>query len=204
MKTLIEFDHKKATQAINYFAIKEGGKIDKLKLIKLIWLADRYHIRKYGRPIINDTYLAMKFGPVGSAVKDIAEDSDFLAPEESAYLKKYLLCDKKNNNVKSVKETESDVFSKTDLEALGKIYEEYGKYQNLYLVKISHEFPEWKKFKDKLESKSSTREQMNYRDFFLDPDKEAPIKNIFNETEKELGFSRSVFERNYEIANCWA
>jgi len=45
MKMLLEFDYKKATQAINYLVKKEGGTIDKLKLIKLVYFADRYHLR---------------------------------------------------------------------------------------------------------------------------------------------------------------
>ena len=59
MKMLLEFDYKKATQAINYLTKKEGGQIDKLKLIKLIYLADRYHLRRYGRRVVNYADLAM-------------------------------------------------------------------------------------------------------------------------------------------------
>jgi len=70
MRTL-EFDHKKATQALNFFAKRAGGKITKLNALKLIYLADRYHLRKYGRPIFSDTYWAMPYGPVASSVKDI-------------------------------------------------------------------------------------------------------------------------------------
>ena len=54
--------------------------------IKLIFFADRYHIRKYGRPITNDEYLAMDFGPVNSGVKDIAEMSGFLDREKGSTL----------------------------------------------------------------------------------------------------------------------
>ncbi len=39
----LKFDYKKATQALNFFAIKCGGKIDKMKALKLIFFADRYH-----------------------------------------------------------------------------------------------------------------------------------------------------------------
>ena len=53
----IPFDYKKAVQAINFFARKNGGKITKLEVLKLIFFADRYHLRKYGRPITNDQYL---------------------------------------------------------------------------------------------------------------------------------------------------
>ncbi len=38
MKLMLDFDYKKATQAINYLAKKEGGKINKMKAIKVIWL----------------------------------------------------------------------------------------------------------------------------------------------------------------------
>jgi len=43
------FDYKKAIQVINWFANKTNGQIDKLKLMKLIFLADREHMRRYGR-----------------------------------------------------------------------------------------------------------------------------------------------------------
>jgi hypothetical protein len=35
-------------------------------------------LRKYGRPVTNDEYVAMGYGPVGSKTKDIAEDTSFL------------------------------------------------------------------------------------------------------------------------------
>ena len=56
------FDYKKATQALNFFALKEGGTINKMKALKLIYFADRYNLRKYGRPVRNDDYWAMGYG----------------------------------------------------------------------------------------------------------------------------------------------
>ena len=57
-----DFNYKKATQALAYFAEKSGGTINRLKGLKLIYFADRYHLRKYGRLITNDTYFAMDNG----------------------------------------------------------------------------------------------------------------------------------------------
>lgn len=71
------FDFKKATQALNYLAKKFGGNINKMQAIKLIYFADRYHLRKYGRPVTNDEFVAMGYGPVGSKTKDIAENTPF-------------------------------------------------------------------------------------------------------------------------------
>lgn len=64
MNTGYQFAYRKAAQALNYFAIQNGGEIEKLQALKLIYFADRYHLRKYGRPITNDQYWAMNFGPV--------------------------------------------------------------------------------------------------------------------------------------------
>lgn len=56
-------NYRKITQALNYLATKNPDKkINKLKAIKLVWIADRYHLRKYGRPITWDTYEAMPLG----------------------------------------------------------------------------------------------------------------------------------------------
>ena len=82
----LTFAHRKATQALNYFARQSSGRLNKLKALKLIYFADRYHLRTYGRPITNDRYLAMEYGPVASSCKDLAEMSEFLGKEEREYL----------------------------------------------------------------------------------------------------------------------
>lgn len=205
MKTIQEFDHKKATQAINFFACKEGGQIDKLKVIKLIWLVDRYHIRKYGRPIINDMYFAMEYGPVASSVADLAGFNTIqISTDEQKYLDEYLKSATfRKNTIASVKDVDEDIFSDSEVEALEKIYKEYGDFKPFDLVELSHKFPEWKKFEVALESKVTTRELMNYEDFFSNPSEVMQIKNIFNESEDYLVDINKIFKENYQIANCW-
>ena len=166
MKTITEFDHKKATQTLNFFAIRNKGSIDKLRVLKLIWLSDRYHLRRYGRPIFNDVYFAMPYGPVASSAKDLTEDPEFLAEGERNYLREFLKCDVKNHKIISIKSLDDDVFSDSDLEAMEVINKEYGGYSTHSLVILSHDYPEWKRFEVALKSGSSTRENMTYGDFF--------------------------------------
>lgn len=54
-----------------------------MKALQLVYFADRYHLRKFGRPITNDEYFAMPYGPVASGAKDIAEGSIGLSTHES-------------------------------------------------------------------------------------------------------------------------
>ncbi len=203
MGTVLEFDYKKATQALNYLAKKEGKAIDKMKAIKLVWLADRYHLRKYGRPITNDTYVAMEKGPVASSTKDLADRTDFLGQSEKEYSDKYLKRDHKKYFISSTGDVDMDVFSDSDIEALDVVYKEYGSFHPLTLVKLAHKYPEWKKFEDKLESQTITRGNMNYADFFKNPKEEVPYKNIFIESRGELDQSEKIFAENFKIAGFW-
>lgn len=199
MNTIIEFDYKKATQAINYFAGKSGGTINKMAAIKLIWLADRYHLRKYGRPVIGDDYLAMSYGPVGSSIKDIAEGNDFLPPEEREYRGKYL--EKADKYVvKSIAPVDDEVFSETDLEALDFAFKKFGHLNRFRLVEISHNYPEWTKFKAELES-GSTREKMSYLDFFEDPPQYP--NDPFKLDKELLELNKETFSENFEAAKDW-
>ena len=75
---------------MNFLARQAGGSIHKLKALKLVYFADRYHLRRYGRPVIGDEYLAMQYGPVPSNTKDIAEMGDFLGQEERDYARAFI------------------------------------------------------------------------------------------------------------------
>lgn len=200
MKILLEFDYKKATQAINYLVNKEGGQIDKLKLIKLIYLADRYHLRRYGRPIMNDAYFAMRLGPVGSSVKDIAEFSAFLDESERDYASQYIRVNGDPNSVISKKSVDYKVFSKSEIEALDFSYNEFGYNSPNALVDITHQYPEWKKYESAIDAGEITRELMSYKDFFLNPeianDKFAIDGNL-------LLASKELFEEDSRVASLW-
>ena len=46
-------------------------KADKIHLIKLMYLADKYHLMNYGRTITGDEYFAFPKGPGGSKTMDV-------------------------------------------------------------------------------------------------------------------------------------
>ena len=46
------YDVRKAAQVAAFFAIKAGGKINKLRLVKLIYLADRQFMIRYDEPML--------------------------------------------------------------------------------------------------------------------------------------------------------
>jgi len=64
------WDRVKAIEAILYLA---NGLFHptKLQIYKLLYLADKLHLSRYGRLIIRDQYVAMKLGPVPSQTHDL-------------------------------------------------------------------------------------------------------------------------------------
>ena len=197
MKPTLDFDYKKATQAINFLAKKEGGKINKMKVIKLIYFAERYHLRKYGRLITNDRYLAMSWGPVGSTIKDILEFSDFMDPQEKEYAESFISQTNNKYTIESTNEVDKDPFSETDIEALEFSYNNFGEFDQYKLAKISHFYPEWAKFERVLTTKEKTREHMNYFDFFLNASDIANDK--FQEDPQELESAKEIFIETAKI-----
>ncbi len=165
MNTGFHFAYKKAAQALNYFAIENGGEIDKLHALKLVFFADRYHLRKYGRPITNDQYWAMRFGPVASGVKDLFE-LDSLSHEERHYADSLLVKGSKEYSVRSVAVVDNAIFSESDRDAVHFAWMNFGR--NPGIVETTHLYPEWKRHESAIAG-GSTRVPMDYLDFLDDP-----------------------------------
>jgi uncharacterized phage-associated protein len=163
------FSHRKATQALNFFARKAGGRINKMKALKLVYFADRYHLRKYGRPVVGDEYLAMNYGPVASSTKDLAEMSDFLGEEEERYAKRFIRPAESAITYSSIHDVDEKVLSQSDREALEFAWGRFGRTAEFALSKLTHRYPDWKKHEAALASKTVSRAPMNYRDFLEDP-----------------------------------
>lgn len=164
------FNYQKAIQAIVFFAQKEGNRINRMKALKLVYFADRYHLRKYGSLITNDEYYAMEYGPVASGVKDILELSDFLDRREKEYAVQFL---KKAEqfHIEVTHPFQSRVLSQTEIEALSFAWEKFGQYDALTLSKkVTHQYPEWKRHEQTLKASHISRVMMHIEDFLDDPE----------------------------------
>lgn len=186
------FNYKKSIQSLNFFAVKGGGTINKMKAIKLIWLADRLHLRKYGRLITGDIYFALPFGPVPSTTRDFLEDSPFLTEIEVSYCNEFLTKQDKFN-YGSLKDPEIKVFSQTDTDALEIVFLKYNDLDHFQLSELSHEFPEWKKYQSALEKRLSSRFEIDFEDFFVNVD---DGRGVFVDDKLSLDLSKHIYFDN--------
>ncbi len=118
---MIDPEYKKITQALNYITRESmDGEINYMKALKLLYLAERLHLRKYGRLITNDHLVAMKKGTLGSQARDIAIQSEHLPYVVYQYSEDKLIRDVENYSIK-VNNDEVDRLSETDVECLERI-----------------------------------------------------------------------------------
>ena len=192
------FNYKKAIQAINYFAIKEQAPIDKMKVIKLIWLSDRYHLRQYGRPILMDQYYAFEYGPVASNTKDfLKEYDDFFPLEEFEYRDIYITAADKEHKIKSKNDTDFNVFSNSEIKTLDLIYSNFGGRSQFELKDLSHEYPEWKRYENDLNQHVASRFQMEYVDFFKNP--KTDNHEVFSQKTEHLDACQEIAFSFYPV-----
>src|SRR5262245_14308697 len=74
MAVAFTFDFEKARAALLYLAQKDLPEFDKGKACKLLFLADKLHLVRYGRPVTGDRYWALEHGPVPTRVLSLFDD----------------------------------------------------------------------------------------------------------------------------------
>ena len=154
-------DTSKIVQALCYLLSKVKT-ADKLKLIKLLYLSDKYHIIRYARTVTNDEYWAMDYGPVGSVAKDILGFDSELLSKEFEYAEKMLKRVSPHSFSQGVHCSieELDKLSETDIEALDFVADKFGHLNTNQLIKLTHHYPEWAQYKKLFEDKTTRRERI--------------------------------------------
>ena len=187
-------DTTKIIQALTYLASKQADKtLDNMKAYKLLWLADRYHLRQTGSTITGDSYYAMPFGIVPSDAKCILEGTKTKLKSQKGYCERYLRSIG-NHQFKAVSEPDLKVFSDSDQDALDKVLSVYGDYDALALSDMSHQFPEWLFYSELIENadtKSSYK--INLEHFFKDAPEEH--KGFFDEDKVLLSLTQELYHQ---------
>ncbi len=135
------FNVRKAAQVAAFFALQERGEINILKLIKLIYMADRKFMELYDTPILNDQLVSMPHGPVNSITYDFASGSEE-APEWNEFLvgrARYMV-----GLARDLAESDLDELSRAELRVLETTWAELGHMDRFEIRDYTHNnCPEW-------------------------------------------------------------
>ncbi|MCU7933748.1 MAG: SocA family protein [Candidatus Thiodiazotropha sp. (ex Dulcina madagascariensis)] len=153
----MKYDEKKTTQLAAYFLRKSNGTLYLIKLLKLLYIADREAFRELGRPISFDRYVSMEQGPVLShtynlmngAVQDDGYWSSIITPRDGHKL-----------SISDESEVNFDALSDAELAIADEVYENFGHVQRFDLCKMTHNFDEWT-------DPESSSIPLSYRDVLL-------------------------------------
>lgn len=120
MPSQFEFQPEKSLAVTSYLAQRTGETM--YTILKMVYVADRLHLERYGRPITGDRFIAMPQGACPSRIYDSMKvlrgdkNTNYLPNSE-----KYLDVDAETNDV-SVKDMPSlDVLSASDMECLDEV-----------------------------------------------------------------------------------
>lgn len=137
------FNEKKAAQAAAYLLKLNGGKMNYMKLIKLLYLADRNTLAHHGYTITSDNYVSMNQGMVLSNVLDLINNE--VDEKESKLWAKYISVPSDYNVSLSSPDTDMLALSEVEIEILRDVFSKYGKLGVWEIVdKIHHNLKEWK------------------------------------------------------------
>lgn len=144
MSKPLDYNARKAAQAVAYFLSKSDKKrLNVVKVVKLVYLADRESIERYGFPILDEDRVSMRLGPVNSTTYSFINGE----MEDSAWSE--YLRDRSNHQISlrhSVQEDELDELSEADLACLDATWKKFGSMDQWELVNWTHDpdnVPEW-------------------------------------------------------------
>ena len=113
-----------------------------IKLIKLLYLADRQALIDTGLPITGDRMMSLDYGPVLSRTLDQITLGAPPEPSDSLPWFEYVT-PPEDYNVSARKAPESDLLSEYEIEVLQAVYEQFGGMNRWALVQYTHTLPEW-------------------------------------------------------------
>lgn len=141
----------------------QGLDLTSYRVVKLLYLADREHLRRFGRPISFDRYVAMENGPVASHALDIMTRNpscgvDFeRLPFTILTRGKYQYAESPNRAVNR------KLFSKSDFIILDETCQKYGNWNFGQLYDETHRHEAYNRI---WENRKTMADPMMFEDFF--------------------------------------
>ena len=134
----LRFREDRTTQAAARLLRLHGAAMPYLKLIKLLYLADRKALVELGRPISCDLFVSMPHGPVLSRTYDLILGE----PEANSYWRRYI-SPPENYALRLVGDAPNDQLSPAEERILDSIFREFGSMDKWALRNYTHTLPEY-------------------------------------------------------------
>lgn len=131
------FNHVKGIQAAGWLLTQHPNhEMSYIRLLKLLYIADRECLGETGKPITGGRQVVMDHGPVHSRIYDMIKGSDVRSPE-------WLKCiGREGYQVKLLASPGVDRLTRFEMKKLGEILDRFKDRDDWDLVGYTHTFPE--------------------------------------------------------------
>jgi uncharacterized phage-associated protein len=131
------FNQRKATEIAAFFLTQAGGSMEYLKLLKLMYLAERESFARYGHSITYDLFYSMKNGPVMGKTYDLIKSRNDCGEFWWEYIsiEGYRAC--------LISSIPSDTLSEVEKAILVAISKNFASWNQWDLVAFTHGFSEF-------------------------------------------------------------
>jgi uncharacterized phage-associated protein len=170
-----QFDEKKGVEALTYIASKWPS-VTQFYASKVLFFAEKYHLNRYARPIVADTFIAMPNGPVPSTLYDFIKGNLDQAGDPDAITQALEISGEQYSRIKARRKADSDALSPSDIECLNEAIAlclSYSKKPGGFraLSSLTHQ--------ERAYLKAPTNGPMNYADLIEDnnPEREAVLED---------------------------
>jgi len=149
-----QFDPAKAVAAVGYLVSATHETL--YPLMKMMYLADKLHLERYGRFIAGDSYAAMRKGPVPSATYDLMKCARGECVDvEGGELAKRAFEYRDDHEVRNRVEPDLSELSPSDVDCLNEVIRLHEKFGKWAIRDMSHD-EAWKKSRSWIRFGSST------------------------------------------------
>lgn len=136
------FSEERVTQMAAYLLIKNSGQIAYIKLLKLLYLAERNAMAKWGSSMSGDRFVSMPHGPVLSQTYDLIRNHS----SEPTFWQQWIQ-DERDYEVslnESISLDDLDELSRSELRILDDVFSEFGHMEKFEIVDYTHDHcAEW-------------------------------------------------------------
>ena len=143
-----QYSERKAAESAAFLLHRASGTLPLIKLIKLLYLAERLSLKRYGEPLTGDRLVSLDNGPVLSRTYDHIKGArqstpggwDTWVSDRAGHMVAL-------RDPSMIRSPEQDLgsLSDSDLEVLGDVWKEFGHWDRWDLVAHTHDqCAEWK------------------------------------------------------------
>lgn len=180
-----EYDFEATKAALLYLAAQRLPNFDKYRALKLLFLADREHLLRFGRTVTGDSYSALPFGPTPDATHKLLDDLESVTvkgndtddPQVLELVRSLAVREVPYPEYEPQEAPDLDVLSESDRMVLDQVAAEHGHKTSQELKDLTHDMAAYRRAWRK--NPCQRKLPMRFEDFFAEtPDRMAFLKEI--------------------------